>query len=90
MAAEHDGTEQTNREALVEAVVTRVMEKVDERLRRHEFTRNSGGPSLEDSGTSRDHPARSGNQHLPLSSHTIQAGPAMVLRALHRFAAATE
>ena len=51
------------------------------------FTRNNGGPSLEDSGTSRDHSARSGNLHLPLSSHTSQAGPAMVLRALHRFAA---
>ena len=73
MAAENDGTT----EALVEAVVTRVMEKIDERLsRRQESTRSDAGLSLEDSGgTTRDPPARSGNQYLPLHTRVKPGQP---------------
>ena len=74
MGAEQDRSEQTT-EALVEPVVTRLMEMVDEPLRWHESTRSSVGPSFEDSGTTRDHPVRSGNQHLLLHTRVKPGQP---------------
>ena len=74
IGAEQDRSEQTT-EALVEPVVTRLMKKVDEPLRWHESTRSSVGPSFEDSGTTRDHPVRSGNQHLLLHTQVKPGQP---------------